>query len=218
MSAALELAGRRFAHLTVMALLPERTARKERKWLCICDCGKVTKVIAAHLKSGNTTSCGHAQRATVFKHGLAHSPEYSNWRSMLCRCYVPKKKEFRSYGGRGIGVCDRWRYSFENFYSDMGSRPSPKHQLDRIDVDGNYEPRNCRWVLPKVNARNKRHTMYVTHQNQSKPLAEWCELLNIPRDTVQHRIKIGWAVERAFSALIRKKLPNGMGRVRARHI
>jgi len=88
------------------------------------------------------------------------APEYSIWAGIKQRCFNPKGTAFHDYGGRGISVCDRWVESFENFYADMGPRPSPRHSVERQDVDGNYEPDNCFWATPDVQARNKRGTKW----------------------------------------------------------
>ena len=91
--------------------------------------------------------------------GRGKLPEYRIWAHIKERCLKPKTKEYENYGGRGIKVCGRWLNNFDNFLEDMGSRPTPKHQIDRIDNDGNYEPDNCRWVIQLHNARNKRTTL-----------------------------------------------------------
>lgn len=89
------------------------------------------------------------------RHGMSRTPEWEAWRAMLKRCYKPNTRNYDRYGGRGIGVCDRWRESFENFLADMGRRPSNKHSLHRKDNDGHYEPGNCEWALPVVQANNR---------------------------------------------------------------
>ena len=91
-------------------------------------------------------------------HGMENTPEYDTWQNMRVRCYDKNNKAYKDYGGRGIKVCDKWRYSFIAFYEDMGSKPFPKAQIDREENNGNYEPDNCRWVTPTVNANNKRNS------------------------------------------------------------
>lgn len=88
-------------------------------------------------------------------HGLSTTPTYNTWSGMIKRCYCPKTHGYHRYGGRGIVVCDNWKRDFLCFLSDMGKRPFLNAQIDRIDNDGNYEPKNCRWVLPAENARNQ---------------------------------------------------------------
>jgi hypothetical protein len=149
-----QLAGIKFGRLLAIE-------RHHDKWLCRCDCGNETMVKVKQLKNGNTKSCGCLYRETrgvaQRTHGLTYAKEYGVWNSMRERCTRPRIKGFENYGGRGISVCERWYNSFENFYADMGPRPSSKHSLDRTDNDGNYEPDNCRWVLRKEQNRNKRH-------------------------------------------------------------
>jgi len=109
------------------------------------------------LSSGHTTHCGCKEE---HKHGDATggrvTPEYISWRAMLRRCSDPKHERFKHYGGRGIKVCERWRESYVAFLADMGRRPSPKHSIDRIDGDGDYEPSNCRWATRSEQERNKK--------------------------------------------------------------
>lgn len=88
-------------------------------------------------------------------HGMTGTPEHNVWRRMIARCTYPSIERYPRYGGRGIKVCDRWLNSFSAFYADMGDRPTPKHQIDRIDNDGNYEPSNCKWSTPSENSLNR---------------------------------------------------------------
>ncbi len=151
--------GDRFGRLVAMAMVG-RVEDRHLLFLCRCDCGGKSTVPTKRLRSGNTTSCGCFRKEqalmAVTKHGKCGSPEYRSWRGMLTRCYRQKGEHWRWYGERGIKVCDRWRRSFENFLADVGHKPSPKHSLDRIDNDGNYEPGNVRWATPKQQANNRR--------------------------------------------------------------
>lgn len=101
-------------------------------------------------------------------HGMSNTPEYKAWFEMKRRCYNKNRKGYKNYGGRGIKVCDRWLESFENFYEDMGDRPSPNHSLDRIDVNGNYEPSNCKWSDRTEQNYNQRFRGGVTNQPNIK--------------------------------------------------
>jgi hypothetical protein len=128
-----------------------------------------------------------------------HSPfgrdfrsEYTIWQGMKARCFNTKTRPFAAYGARGITVCERWRNSFEAFFADMGSRPSPAHSLDRIDNDGNYEPGNCRWATQKQQTRNRRNNLLVTVDGVTRCASEWSERLGVDRNTVRDRIKRGW--------------------------
>ena len=115
------------------------------------------------LKSGQTKSCGcMTVNVRGTKHGMSGSSEYGTWRAIRSRCEKPEATSYLYYGGRGIKVCERWRESFENFFADMGLKPTPKHTIDRIDNSGNYEPGNCEWKLMAEQAINKRKFRSVT--------------------------------------------------------
>ncbi len=154
-----DLVGLRFGRLLVLA------ASKRGYHVvcsCRCDCGADKVIRHSSLKSGYTRSCGciARERMTVMntKHGECigeRSAEWSIWRGMHGRCYTRSSTSYPNYGGRGIRVCERWKI-FENFLADMGRKPFPSAQIDRIDNEGNYEPSNCRWVTPSQNSRNRR--------------------------------------------------------------
>ena len=122
------------------------------------------------------------------------TPEYATWERMKARCYMPSHNSYKNYGGRGIAVCDAWRSSFASFLADMGERPSDDYSLDRINNDGNYEPRNCKWSTAKEQTRNRRNNLMVEVNGQAKPLSEWCEIYGVTHDRARSRIvKLGWA-------------------------
>lgn len=132
--------------------------RKSNRYIkCRCLCGKEKFVQLNSLKSGDSAKCGTCSgKEKNIIHGLRSHPLYYTWHGMIQRCYGTKRKDYGRYGGRGITVCDRWKDSLENFIHDMGEKPSPKHSIDRINNDGNYEPSNCRWATPTQQASNKR--------------------------------------------------------------
>lgn len=159
-----DLAGQRFGRLVVVSLHPIRSKSGETLWECLCDCGKETIVFAGNLKKGDTRSCGCLHRETLSKakttHGMRNSPEYGIWNSIKCRVLNTGDQAFKSYGGRGIKICERW-LKFENFYSDMGRRPSSNHSIDRKDNNGNYEPGNCRWATRSEQSNNTRRNVMI---------------------------------------------------------
>lgn len=138
------------------------------------------------------------------KHGLSGTPEYKAWQQMRLRCTDPKHKAYPGYGGRGITVCARWLQSVAAFVADMGPKPSPRHELDRIENDKGYEPGNCRWVTRKVNGRNRRSNRWVTFNGETLTIAEWSERTGIPRDTLKKRLDGGWTDESAITTPLMK--------------
>lgn len=133
----------------------ENSNKKRRYGLFKCFCGNEFEAQIAHVKNGNTKSCGCLINQDKITHGLKGHRLYTTWNTMMYRCYNPKNKNYIEYGGRGITVCDRW-HSIENFIQDMFPSYIEGLTLDRIDVDGNYEPNNCRWATKSVQARNTR--------------------------------------------------------------
>lgn len=154
-----DLTGARFGRLTVIRRAPDTTGRKVN-WLCRCECGKEKPVRASSLVNGRATSCGCLQREVAAKsfttHGGTYTPEYQAWASMIQRCTNENCSNWHNYGGRGIAVCAAWLNSFEAFLAHIGKRPSGQHSLDRIDVNGNYEPGNVRWATLAEQRRNIR--------------------------------------------------------------
>lgn len=204
MSDVIDIVGRRFGRLVVIRKTNIRSQSRHIKWSCICDCGNEISIISSSLKSGNTQSCGCLnidnlkQRKT---HSRSHIPEYHSWNSMKGRCLNLNNLAYHNYGGRGIKVCDRWLNSFENFYEDMGPKPSPKHSIDRVNNDGHYEPSNCKWATSQEQNNNRRDNIIIN----GRTLQETCRNKNLNYQIVYQRIhRDGWSVEKALNTTARK--------------
>jgi hypothetical protein len=199
-------AGQRYGRLIAIEFV-ERDQRSSAWWRFHCDCGQTIVVRSDHVRGGRTKSCGclnleqMAAQARVRNttHGMYYTPEYSSWVAMKRRCSDPQELNFERYGGCGIKVCERWQESFENFYADMGPKPSPQHSIDRIDNEGNYEPSNCRWATRSQQMRNKRKNHMVTYEGEQMTLVEACERTGISYGVVRTRLYRGWSLERALT-------------------
>ena len=199
----IDLTGRTFGRLTVIS---EAQAKSQKvRWYCSCACGQTSTVLACNLTSGKTSSCGCMSKtglALARKHGMHGTPEYSVWRGMKNRCLNPLEPAFPSYGGRGIKVCERW-LSFESFRADMGERPECG-TIERIDVNGDYCPENCKWVTLAEQQANRRNTVRVQINGKTQPLKYWCKELGRSYKAVHLRLtRYGYSIDRALD------LPSG---------
>jgi hypothetical protein len=160
-----------------------------------CDfCG--TLFVAIVSGSEKTESCGCRYIGKMeTKNGMSRSRAYKSWSGMLRRCLSATGEDYENYQGRGIKVCERWN-SFEVFLSDMG-HPSKGESIDRIDVDGDYSPGNCRWATSTVQARNRRNNRILKIGTEEKTLAEWSEVSGVPYCTIKSRVYSGWSDEEA---------------------
>ena len=158
---------------------------------CRCDCGNQKIFRAQVFRRGVIGSCGCLNKAS----GNVNTPTYYSWAGMKQRCLNPATIAYPDYGGRGIKICDRW-LEFSNFLADMGERPEDL-ELDRIDVNGDYEPDNCRWVARMVNIQNRRNTKVLTIGNKTKTWVEWAAFAGISRGALKMRLQRGWTPEQA---------------------
>jgi hypothetical protein len=203
----------RFGRLATVG--PQFMVRGHRRQVLECDCGNIVVLRIGNI-GRSTVSCGCKRRdsasETSYRHGhsvdYVASVEHCAWRAMKGRCLNSRNKAFKYYGGRGIKVCDRWLHSFENFYSDMGPRPSPSHSIERKEVNGDYEPSNCVWADKLVQANNKRTSRYLTVAGRTMTLAEWARESGINYGTLKYRLKIGWSDERAVTEPVETKYRN----------
>lgn len=202
-----DLLGQKFGRLTVTGENPERDNFRQVMWDCVCDCGNKTTVRGSNLRKGQTTSCGcyNLERVieTKTKHGhspkIGESPTYIKWRSMKARCTNSNQDPNRGYVKRGIKVCDRWLNSFENFLEDMGECPEG-YSIERIDVNGDYCPENCKWIPLEEQAANKRNNRLLTFRGETLPLRHWAERMGLDEGCVRSRIiDLGWSVDKALT-------------------
>lgn len=194
----LNLVGQKFGRLTILSF-SYVSNHGDGYWNCICDCGKERTVMGSNLKAGNTKSCGCLQKERSGmppKHGMSKTSIHSSWRGMAQRCYNPKNNNYHRYGGRGIKVCKRWLNSFTNFYKDMGEKPENK-TLDRINNNGNYTPKNCKWSTAIEQQNNTRFNRLITIKGKTKTISEWSRIEKINSSTVSKRIKHGWSPEKS---------------------
>lgn len=148
--------------------------------------------------------------ATIVKeirtHGMSASPEYKAWRSMRIRCYNNKSRQYINYGARGITICQKWLISFANFYRDMGPRPSNKYSIERIDVNGNYEPSNCKWATAREQCNNKRNNVLLTFEGKTQTIAQWSRDKGLRQSTIWLRLyKYNWTLEKTLTDKLRSK-------------
>ena len=185
-----DLIGLRFGRLVVVQRALNN-AKGRARWGCVCDCGRRITTCSTSLVQGLTRSCGclHIEHTVSlkFSHGLRYKPEYRVWAGMIQRCTNSKHPKYSYYGGRGIKVCSRWRESFQNFWNDLGSRPSAQYTLERRENNGHYCPENCCWATRVQQTRNMRNNRIVAMDGKMHSIAEWAEIKNIPYHTLYMR-------------------------------
>lgn len=210
----IDLTGRRFGRLTVVGRAENYVSprgKQATRWICQCDCGKKTTVVGGDLRDGSVKSCGCFFRECASKfnttHGQSKTRLFKIWTGMKNRCYNPKNYSYAMYGGRGVTVCEEWLNDFQVFYNwAMSNGYTEKLSIDRIDVNGNYEPSNCRWVTQKVQVINRRGIKKYSLNGEEKTISEWCEIYEKNLYKVCDRIsKLGWTIEEALDLVPRKK-------------
>lgn len=191
----------RFGRLTVVSRAENKG--HNARWNCRCDCGSITVSHTYSLTGGHSKSCGCLNRehlnAALTTHGGRHTKLYGHWCHMRTRCNNAKHEHYAYYGGRGIKVCDEWALDFKAF-RDWAITHGYQEGLsiDRIDVNGDYKPDNCKWSTQTEQVRNRSNTVFLAHGGLRKPLKEWCESLQTNYKTAHARYKRGMPFEQIF--------------------
>lgn len=190
-----DLTNLKYGKLTVVKLHHiKECKRKHFYWICKCDCGNYVIVNGLNLKNGHTKSCGCYQQECRIKyntkHSLAHkTPLYGIWNGIKQRCLNKNNKNYKNYGNRGIKICDKWTNDFNSFYNwAIQNNYQEGLSIDRINVNGNYEPNNCRWVTQKIQQNNKRNNIFITYNNETHTIAEWAEIFKINKNLLYQRL------------------------------
>jgi len=193
-----DLAGRAFGALTVVS--EDTKIGKGRGWLCHCQCGSLVNRSTGQLRAGRGLSCSDCRRVALGESSNGGTKEYRAYRAMKDRCTNKRGSAYHHYGGRGIRVCDEWTHSYRAFLSHIGRAPTPAHTIDRIDVNGNYEPGNVRWATPTEQGANRRCRVIVEFNGRSMSCPEWERMLGLPRNSVRARLAKGAELSRVLGA------------------
>ena len=206
--------GMRIGKLTIIGLSEDNdyNKRESKKYVCKCDCGNEVEFLWTSLlrKECRTDSCGCDFLTRT--HGKSKTRIYKIWDGMKYRCYKEGSQSWKHYGARGIKVCEEWLdkdNGFINFYNwSINNGYKEDLTIDRINVNGNYEPDNCRWITLKEQAVNKTDNRYIEYQGEVKALAEWADILGIKPITLGKRLDFGWSVEDALTKPVKSKEMN----------
>lgn len=208
-----DLSGVTFGFLTVVR--EHGRLYRDRTWFCRCSCGQEIVVRQGKLLAGAKKACninGHRARVYECKDGgiRQRAPvEYRAWSKMLSRCRNPNEPRYPHYGGRGIKVCLRWATDFAAFYRDMGPKPRAHYTLERIDVDGDYEPSNCRWATKREQTRNKQTSRYIDLGGRRRLLVDVAASVGLHPSVLSGRLRAGWPLADAVTRPVRAKRKNG---------
>ena len=203
MTALIDITGNRYGKLTVVCRA-ENAPKGISRWECKCDCGKVVIVRGNNLRSGAVKSCGclindkNANRAT---HNMSQTRLYRTWAGIKARCYYTSQPAYKSYGARGIKMCDEWLHSFDAFAKwALSNGYQDDLTIERIDNDKGYNPDNCKWIGLGEQANNRHSNIKITYKGDTRNLSEWCKIYGKDYYLVHNRMyKLGWDFERAIS-------------------
>lgn len=199
------LEGQRFGRLIALRHSGrwQRRGKKEWFWLCRCACGKQVRLQTSRLTTGSTNSCGclkiESNKFHSVTHGMTGSPEWLAWMRIKARCYNKNHDKYRYYGQRGIKVAASFRKSFTAFYKEIGSRPSVRHSVERVDNSRGYEPGNVKWATMSEQRRNRRDSLrLITVGGVTRCLTDWQKMSGLNYETIRYRLKSGWNAKDAI--------------------
>lgn len=187
---------------TIVYSKTNNSARQTKRVVkCLCDCGNFHITKLEFLINKKVKSCGCLKKeldnTKFITHGLSKSSEFTTWCGIKQRCLYKKSKAYCYYGAKGITISDSW-LKFENFFEDMGKKPSPLHSIERIDNSGNYCKENCKWATVKEQANNKNSNKNITFKGKTQSMINWCKELNLNYSTIRSRFRYGWSIENCF--------------------
>lgn len=205
-----DLAGKRMGRFRVIKRSTEILDDHGVYWECECTCGTKRTVLGSNLVNGKSTSCGCYHREILGQagktHGMSESPEYCIWKQIKQRCHNPKNVKYPDYGGRGIAVTFG---SFQDFYAEIGPRPTPLYEVDRKDNSKGYEPGNIQWATRGSQMRNTRVNFLLTYRGKSLTMIEWSERTGISLTAIRGRVRLGWSVKKTLTMPVQGRLmPN----------
>lgn len=200
----IDLTGHRFGNLIVIERV-ENDKNGMPRWKCLCDCGKTVIKYGHTLRNGTTTSCGCKTNDNISNskktHGLSKHPLHSVWANMKDRCLNKNNHAYSCYGGRGITICDEWMdfVTFFNWAIKNGYQSGLS--IDRIDVNGNYCPDNCRWATDKEQANNQRNNHIIEYNGQKHNVKQWAEIFGVTYNSIYDKLRKGLSAEEIFCTL-----------------
>ena len=187
---AYDLTGQRFGRLLVLKKSDENIQKKSKliMWHCICDCGNEVDIRSQDLRSGKTQSCGCLHKDIISTHGLPRNRLYQIWIDMRSRCNNKNLKCYYNYGGRGIKVCEEWD-DYQSFYNwSMNNGYMDELTIDRIDVNGNYEPNNCKWSTKLEQENNRRNNRFSYYNSEKMTIADFKRITGISRNFITNNL------------------------------
>lgn len=206
-----DITGQKFGRLTVIKRVG-RNKQRQATWLCQCECGNQITVVGCYLRGKRVMSCGCLRKdnllKSITKHNKSRDKIYKVFTGMKARCYNKNSIEYKNYGARGIKICEEWLNNFLNFYDwaiANGYDENAEHgkcTIDRIDVNGDYCPNNCRFVSNLIQQRNKRNNRFIEYKGIKLCVSDWEKRLNFSQGTIKTRIKNGWSIKQIIETPI----------------